>query len=204
MRRWPASVRWGLREFVMQEPDMEVRSEAMTGRAAQELARDPELHVMLLDISLPDQNGIDVLKFIRGRGLPVKVLVISSFSEASYALISMRAGASGYLCKVCSPDQLVLAIRTVHGGRKYISPAVAELLAQAYIDQDAPKHEELTHRQMQVFIRLARGEKPAAIGAALHLSPQTVSGLAGKVKVALGLKTASELTGYAVKHGLIQ
>ena len=199
-----ASVRWGLREFLSQEPDIEIAAEAMSGRGAQELARDPRLSVMLLDISLPDQNGIDVLKFIHARSLPIRILMVSSFPEASYAMTAMRSGAAGYLNKDCSPAELVSAIRTVHAGRKYISPAVAEIMAQAFVDREVPKHEQLSQRQMQVFLRLAMGERAAQIAAALSLSPQTISGIAKKVKDTLGLRTMAELTNYAVKQGLIQ
>src|ERR1700741_5623798 len=123
-------VRQGLRQFLSEQVDFRVTGEAANGKEALELARQAEVDVLLLDISMPDQSGVDALAAIKARRPELPVLILSGFPETHYATALLRQGASGYLNKECDPEEIANAIRTVFRGRKYITPAVAELLAE--------------------------------------------------------------------------
>ena len=201
-----AIVRSGLRQYLAEQVDLRVTGEAANGRAALDLARGGEVDVMLMDISMPDQSGVEALAAIKARFPDLPVLILSGFPEAHYATTLLRQGASGYLNKECDPEEIVLAIRTVARGRKYITPAVAEQLADslAHGGADRPAHEQLSEREMQVFLRLAKGEAVGQMAESLHLSVKTVSTYRTRVLEKLGLQSNSDLTYYALKTGLIQ
>jgi len=200
-----AIVRTGLRQMLSEHVDLRVTGEALNGREALELARGGEVDVLLLDISMPDQSGVDALAAIRARFPDLAVLILSGFPEAHYATTLLRLGASGYLNKECDPQEIANAIRTVARGRKYISPAVAELLADnAAGVGDKPLHEGLSERELQVFLRLAKGETIGNMAEAMFLSVKTVSTYRSRVLEKLKLSSNSDLTYYALKNGLIQ
>lgn len=200
-----AIVRTGLRQFLGEHVDLRVTGEANNGREALELARGGEVDVLLMDLSMPEHGGVDALQAIKTRFPDLAVLILSGFPEAQYATQLMRHGASGYLNKECSPEEIVEAIRVVARGRRYISPAVAELLADnALGDAGKSPHETLSERELQVFLRLARGETVGAIAEAMFLSVKTVSTYRSRVLEKLKLGSNSDLTYYALKNGLIQ
>ena len=201
-----AIVRSGLRQFLSEHVDLRVTGEANNGREALELARGGEVDVMLMDISMPDQGGVEALAAIKARFPDLAVLILSGFPEAHYATTLLRQGASGYLNKGCDPEEIVTAIRTVARGRKYITPAVAEQLADSLEHGGAgrPAHEQLSEREMQVFLRLAKGEAVGQMAESLHLSVKTVSTYRTRVLEKLALQSNSDLTYYALKNGLIQ
>jgi len=200
-----AIVRSGLRQFLAEHVDIRVSGEANNGKEALELARTGEIDVMLMDISMPDQSGVDALQAIKARFPDMPVLILSGFPEAHYATALLRQGASGYLNKECEPDEIVNAIRTVYRGRRYISPAVAELLADSAAGgADKLPHEALSERELQVFLRLAKGETIGHMAESMFLSVKTVSTYRTRVLEKLKLSSNSELTYYALKNGLIQ
>ena len=200
-----AIVRSGLRQFLAEHVDIRVAGEANKGKEALELARGGEIDVMLMDISMPDQSGVDALQAIKARFPDMPVLILSGFPEAHYATALLRQGASGYLNKECEPDEIVNAIRTVYRGRRYISPAVAELLADSAAGgADKLPHEALSERELQVFLRLAKGETIGHMAESMFLSVKTVSTYRTRVLEKLKLSSNSELTYYALKNGLIQ
>jgi two-component system, NarL family, invasion response regulator UvrY len=201
-----AIVRDGLRRFLSDNVDLRVTGEACNGREAMELARGGEVDVLLMDISMPDQSGVDALVAIKARFPELPVLVLSGFPESHYATTLLRQGASGYLNKECDPEEIATAIRTVFRGRKYISPAVAELLADGLAggDNDKPAHDQLSERELQVFLRLAQGETIGNMAKAMFLSVKTVSTYRTRVLEKLKLASNSDLTYYALKNGLIQ
>ena len=171
-----AIVRSGLRQFLSEHVDVRVTGEASNGKQALELARAGDVDVMLMDISMPDQSGVDALQAIKARFPDLPVLILSGFPEAHYATTLLRQGASGYLNKECEPDEIVNAIRTVFRGRRYISAAVAELLADnAAGGVIKPAHETLSERELQVFLRLAKGETIGNMAESMFLSVKTVS-----------------------------
>ena len=200
-----AIVRAGLRQLLADEVDFRVTAEAASGREALDIARSGEVDVLLLDLSMPDQGGVDALAAIRARCPDLPVLILSGFPEAHYATTLLRQGASGYLNKECDPEEIATAIRTVARGRRYITPAVAERLADAAAGAPpALPHEGLSDRELQVFLRLARGETVGQIAEGMHLSVKTVSTYRSRVMDKLKLQTNSDLTYYALKNGLIQ
>jgi len=199
-----AIVRSGLRQFLSEHVDLRVTGEANNGREALELARGGEIDVMLMDISMPDQSGVDALAAIKARFPDLAVLILSGFPEAHYATTLLRQGASGYLNKDCDPEDIVRAIRTVARGRKYITTGVAELLADALgRGEDKALHELLSERELQVFLRLAAGETIGHLADSLCLSVKTVSTYRTRVMEKMHLASNSDLTYYAIKNGLI-
>ncbi len=200
-----AIVRTGLRQFLSEQVDFQVTGEAANGKDALELARRDDVDVLLLDISMPGQGGVDALAAIKARRPELPVLILSGFPEAHYATTLLRQGASGYLNKECDPDEIASAIRTVARGRRYITPAVAELLADGVAGAvDKLPHEALSERELQVFLRLAKGETVGHIAESMFLSAKTVSTYRARVLEKLKLETNSDLTYYALKNGLIQ
>lgn len=199
-----AIVRTSLQRYLDEQPDMRVTGEAATGREAIDLLRTTEVDVLIMDISMPDQSGLDVLTKIRDKSPEVAVLVFTMHPEEHYALPVFKQGASGFLNKDCDPPQILEAVRTVAQGRSYLSPKAGELLAQALSrNVDAP-HEQLSEREFQVFLKLAGGATSHDIAEALSLSPKTISSYRTRVMQKLGLHSNGDLTYYAVKNGLIQ
>lgn len=200
-----AIVRSGLRQFLGEEVDFRVTAEAANGREALEMVRAGDVDVLLLDISMPDQGGVDTLAAIKARWPELPVLILSGFPEAHYATTLLRQGASGYLNKECDPQEIATAIRTVARGRRYITPAVAELLADSVSgERDQLPHDALSERELQVFLRLAKGETVGTIADQMCLSVKTVSTYRSRVMEKLKLQSNSDLTYYAMKNGLIQ
>ena len=199
-----AVVRAGLRQFFADIDDIEVIDEAASAEAALRQIRTVDYDIVLLDISLPDKSGVEVLKQIKRDRPALPVLVLSMHPENRYAVQLLRFGASGYLQKETMPAELMNAIRLVHRGRRYISPALAELLASELDrDDDRPVHECLSDRERQVFIALARGEAVSAIAEALHLSVKTVSTYRARVLSKMKVAANADLTYYAIKNDLI-
>ena len=200
-----AIVRAGLTQYLSEHVDLRVSGQASNGKEALELARSGEVDVLLLDISMPDQSGVDALAAIKARFPDLPVLILSGFPEVHYATALLRQGASGYLNKECEPEEIANAIRTVARGRRYISSAVAELLADKAVGSaDRPLHEALSERELQVFLRLAKGETIGNMAEAMFLSVKTVSTYRTRVLEKLKLQSNSDLTYYALKNGLIQ
>ncbi|AOW12685.1 DNA-binding response regulator [Hydrogenophaga crassostreae] len=200
-----AVVRAGLKQYLSEHVDVRVTGEACNGVQALELVRAGDIDVLLMDISMPDQSGVDALKAIKARFPDLSVLILSGFPEAHYATNLLRLGASGYLNKECDPEEIVKAIRTVSMGRKYISQSVAMLLAEgAAGGLERPPHELLSERELQVFLRLAKGETVGSMAEAMFLSVKTVSTYRTRVLEKLKLSSNSDLTYYAMTNGLIQ
>ncbi|MEK8085944.1 response regulator transcription factor [Aquabacterium sp. A3] len=198
-------VRAGIKQFLCEQVDLRVTAEAANGIEALEMARGGEVDVLVMDLSMPDQGGVDALSAIKARFPDLPVLILSGFPETHYATHLLKLGAAGYLNKDCDPQDIISAIRTVFRGRKYITPAVAELLADGLSgDVEKQPHEQLSEREFQVFLRLAKGETVGAMADAMALSVKTVSTYRSRVLEKLNLSTNSDLTYYALKNGLIQ
>lgn len=199
-----AMVRAGLRQFFADQADFSVVAEATNGHEALNIVRQGNLDVLVMDISMPGQGGVDALAAIKARAPDLPVLILSGFAEEHYATTLLRQGASGYLNKDCDPEDIVKAIRTVVRGRKYISAAVAERLADGLGgDGDKALHEQLSERELQVFLRLARGEAVGTMAISMCLSIKTVSTYRTRVMEKMRLESNSDLTYYALKNGLI-
>lgn len=200
-----AIVRTGLRQFLSDEIGLKVVAEASNGREAIDIVRAGGVDVMLVDLSMPDQSGVEVLAAIKARAPDLPVLILSSFPEQHYATTLLKQGASGYLTKDCEPEEIARAIRTVFRGRRYITSGVAELLADGLtVGGDKLPHELLSERELQVFLRLAKGESIGAMAISMSLSVKTVSTYRTRVMEKMKLGSNSDLTYYALKAGLIQ
>ena len=200
-----AIVRGGFRQFVSDEPDMCVGAEASTGDETIALVREALFGVVLLDIAMPDKNGIDTLRVIKQIRPEQPVLMLSGYPESQYAINLLRAGANGYVSKDASPDEILKAIRTVARGHRYMSESVADALADK-LDKPATAHphETLSQREFQIFCKLAAGRSPTDIATELHLSVKTVSTYRARVLEKMGFSTNADLTHYAIKTGLIE
>ena len=198
-------VRAGFKQIFSSSGEFEVVAEGATGREALDIARREICDVLLLDIAMPDQSGIDILRTIRQGQPNLPVLILSGYPAQQYALNLFKMGANGYLNKECDPEEIVKAIRTVHRGRKYITPGVAELLADGLSGAgEKPPHEQLSEREFQVFLRLAKGETIGHMADSMSLSVKTVSTYRTRVMEKMKLSSNSDLTYYALKNGLIQ
>jgi DNA-binding NarL/FixJ family response regulator len=200
-----AIVRHGLRQILSDSQDMTVAGEASNGVQALQMARRDAYDVVLLDVSMPDRNGIDTLKLLKKEFPRLAVLMLSMHPEEHYAIRALKAGASGYLTKQSAPEQLVTAIRQVAAGKKYISPALAEVLADAIAEDDerAP-HERLSDREYQTLVMIASGKTLSQIADELKLSVKTVSVYRARLLEKMKLKNNAELTHYGLKHGLVE
>ena len=200
-----AIVREGLKQILAEQRDIVVAGEAETGLDAVKLFRKSRCNVLLLDISLPDRNGIEVLKQIKSEKPDLAVLMLSMHREDQYAIRSLKAGAAGYLTKQSAPRELVNAIRQVAAGQKYVSPALAQELANQVGDDHAlPLHETLSDREYQTLTMIASGKTVGAIAKELSLSVKTVSEYRARLLVKMKLKNSAELTHYAIKNQLIE
>lgn len=199
-----AIVREGLKQILAEQADIVVAGEAETGLDAVKLFRKSRCNVVLLDISLPDRNGIEVLKQIKSDKPELAVLMLSMHREDQYAIRSLKAGAAGYLTKQSAPRELVDAIRQVASGQRYVSAALAQALAsQIGADHETPAHETLSDREYQTLTLIASGKSVGDIAKELSLSVKTVSEYRSRLLAKMQLKNSAELTHYAIRNGLI-
>lgn len=200
-----AIVRQGFKQIFSETDDLVVAGEADDGAEALQLARQIEWDVFLLDVTMPNRNGIDTLKQLKKEFPRLPVLILSMHPEEQYAVRAIKAGASGYLTKQSAPEQLVTAIRQVARGKKYVSPAVAEQLANA-ISSDTEKlpHELLTDREFQVFRLIAAGKPLTQIAEELNLAVATISTFRTRIIEKTGLKSNAEIIRYGIEHGLVE
>ncbi len=199
-----AIVREGIRQILADTHDIVVAGTVAGGVEAIAIVRKTACEVVVLDISMPDRSGIEVLKQLRKEFPKVAVLMLSMHSEDQYAMRSMKAGAAGYLNKQSAPAELVDAIRKVAGGGKYITPALAEVLA-AHVgeDADALPHQSLSDREYQALTMIASGKTVTDIATELKLSVKTVSMYRSRLLLKMKLRNNAELTHYAVRNGLV-
>ena len=200
-----AVVRAGLRQFLEEDRTITEIGDASTGREALDALRSGRWDLLILDINMPDRSGLDILSHIRAAGYNTRVLVMSGLPERQYALNVLRAGARGYLSKEGAPDELLKAVRAILDGRRYVSPALAELLvSELDHDADKPLHARLSEREFQVLCKLAAGRAVSDIAGELCLSVKTVSTYRTRVLDKMHLETNADLTTYALRNGLIQ
>jgi two-component system invasion response regulator UvrY len=192
-------VRWALREALGKAEDIEVVGESGTAAETLEMIKRDRPDVLLLDISLPDRSGFDVLTEMRPLDTAPLVVVLTWHTEPSYAARAIAAGAHGYVNKAVAPEELLAAIRAVSRGEQVIPPGVEELLAAG----DGHPASALTARELQVMEMLSRGMTNREIAEHLEISIKTVDTHRGHVLKKLGLRNNSELTRFAVKHGYV-
>lgn len=198
-----AVVRRGLRHIFAMSPDVVIAAEAVDGKDAVEKLRTTPVDVLLMDISMPDTDAVDLLRRVKAEHPGLSVLVHSMHAESSVASRMLKAGASGYITKDSEPEQLIGALRKVASGGRYIGPELAESLAFGDGAGKAP-HELLSDRESQVFIQLASGKTLKAIARDLNLSPKTASTYKTRVMQKLKVASDAELIRYAVAHLLVK
>ena len=174
-------VRRGLKQIIAAEPDMRVVGEAETAHEALRVIRETACDAVVLDITLPDATGLDVLGRLESERSTLPVLIMSVHEEQQYAMRVLKAGASGYLMKNSIPEELVRAIRKIASGGKYISPSFAERLASERDSPETPLHEKLSNREFQVMRLIAAGKSLKEIGNTLNVSDKTVSSYRSRI-----------------------
>ncbi len=198
-------VREGLSRILGASPDMVVVGEAANGIEALRLVETCSPDVVLVDISMPGMSGIDLIHRLRAEHPRLPVLVLSMHKEEQFAVRALKLGAAGYLTKDCAPEQLALAIHRVVAGGRFITPEVAEALANSIIPREMETpHKLLSNREFQVFLMLASGKTINEIAHELFLSANTVSTHKRRLMNKLGLDNNASLVRYAVKHQLIE
>ena len=199
-----AVLRRGIRDTLTESPDIRVTGEAGSYPELREVLRTAACDVLLLDLNLPGRGGLEVMASIRESHAAIKVLIVSMYPEDQYALRCLKAGAHGYANKAGDPLQLIQAVHTVVQGRKYLTPEVAQLLADS-LAQPTPElpHESLSERELQTLVKIASGKRLSDIAEELLLSPKTVSVYRARVLEKLRLANNAELTVYAIRNQLV-
>jgi two-component system invasion response regulator UvrY len=196
-------VRRGLKQIIATEQDMRVVGEAENAREAIRVIRQTACDAVVLDITLPDTSGLDVLSQLKSERPTLPVLIMSIHEEEQYALRVLKSGASGYLMKNSIPEELIKAIRKITSSRKYISPSLAERLASELTSPETPLHEKLSDREFQIMCLIASGKSLKEIGAALCISEKTVSTYRSRIMEKMKMTTNADLTRYALEHHLV-
>jgi two-component system, NarL family, invasion response regulator UvrY len=199
-----AVVRKGIKQIITEAFHDAIFGEAGNLHELRELIGGSDWDIMVLDLAMPDGNGLEILKQI-GKDYPkLPVLVMSIYPEDQYALRTIRAGAKGYLNKESAPEELVQAIQKILSGGEYISSSVADELVQyARHANDQPAHKTLSDREYQVLCLIASGKEIKDIADELSLSSKTVSTYRTRILIKMNLKTNAELTHYAIQNGLV-
>ncbi len=200
-----AVVRQGLKQILRSIPELTVAGESSSGDETLEKLRAEEWDLVILDISMPGRNGLELLKLLKHEHPKTPVLVLSMHSEDQFAVRMLKAGASGYLTKESASEELVKAVRKIISGGKYVSPTLAEKLAsQMHPDFDRPPHEVLSDREFQVMRMIARGQTVKEIADELMLSVKTISTYRTRALEKLELRTNAQLIHYAIQNGLVE
>ncbi len=198
-------VRSGLRQMIASQVDMQLVGECRTGREVLDQMRTEPTDVLLLDLSLPDMSGLDVLRQIRAHHEKVAVLVVSGYPESQFGMNVLRAGASGFVSKGVDEAELLRAVRMVARGHRYVGSELADqLVSGAQGDPNAPRHSVLSEREFQIFCKLAEGISVSECAATLFLSVKTVSTYRSRILEKMAMRTNADITYYAIKNGLVQ
>ena len=194
----------GLKQIICSDPAFMVIAAVNTAGQAMQMIRTGGIDILLLDISLPDRNGIDLLKQLKHEIPSVKVLICSLHHEDAYAMRALRAGAAGYISKQCAASTLLHALHQVAIGRKYVSAELAQaLVAQVGSDIDAEPHQHLSDREYQTLLKIATGMTVTEIAAQLTLSVKTISMYRTRLLQKMRMRNNAELTHYAIRHQLL-
>ena len=196
--------RRGLKHAFAETPDIEVVDDVETGEELLKKVQEMDVNLALLDISLPGKGGLEILKELREDRPKLPVLILTVYPEEHYAVRFFKAGASGFITKESSTDQIYHAVRKVASGGKYASPEITEKLAFDFTKSDRPAHERLSDREHQVFMMLAEGDSPTEIGKELSLSVKTISTHRSRILDKMEMKKNAELIHYAISQKLIQ
>jgi DNA-binding NarL/FixJ family response regulator len=200
-----AVVRRGVVQILEEVPDMVAAGEARTGREVLRAVQEHNYDVLVLDISMPDGGGLEVLQQLQTLRPDLRVLILSMYPEKQYARRALKAGAAGYLTKESVPEELIAALRQVAAGGRYVSQSLAETLARELVGEvEREPHEALSDREYQVMTLLAAGKSVTGIATELSLSVSTVSTYRARVLDKLNLRNTAEIIRYALERGLVE
>ena len=199
-----AVVRDGLKQIVSDTSDIIVAAEASNGREALNKALKDDYDVVLLDITMPDRSGLDILKEIKAQKPELPILILSIHPEEQYAVRALKAGAAGYLTKESAPEELIRAMRRVSSGGKYVTSSLAEKLASILKTRtEEPPHQSLSDREYQVLCMIASGKRVKQIADELLLSAKTISTYRSRILRKMKMTNNIELTRYAMQNQLV-
>lgn len=197
-------VREGLRQILNQLPEVEAIGEAGSGLETLDLLKKDDYTILLLDISLPDRSGLEVLQTVKAKWPSINVLMLSMMPQEQYAIRALKLGASGYLTKDTASEELLMAVKKVSEGGKYISNSLAEGLAINLEKENfATKHDLLSAREFEILIKIANGKSLQEIGNELFISVKTVSTYRSRIMVKMEMSRNTELTRYCIETNLI-
>jgi two-component system invasion response regulator UvrY len=199
-----ALVRSGIRAVLARAEGIRVLAEAETGEEAIALVRKNPPDVVLMDVNMPGIGGMEATRRIVRLNPKVKVIILTVHNEEPYPTRLFKAGATGYLTKGCSVEEMVSAIHQVHAGGHFVSNAIAQSVALSMLPGHESPLDRLSQREMQVFMMLMRGDRPQQISDTLHLSPKTVSTYRTRLFGKLGVKSDADLTRLAMRYGLLE
>lgn len=199
-----AIVRSGIKAILAKAEGVKVVAEAETGEAAIDIVRRSPPDVVLMDVNMPGIGGMEATRRIVRMNPKVKVIILTVHNEDPFPTRLFKAGATGYLTKSCTVEEMVAAIRQVHAGGHYVSNAIAQSVALSMLPGHESPLDRLSQREMQVFMMLMRGDRPQDISNTLHLSPKTVSTYRTRLFSKLGVKSDAELTRLAMRYGLLE
>jgi len=200
-----AIVREGLKQIVAEENDMKVSGEVSSAAELIEKVEKENFDIVILDINMPGRSGLDALKDLKKIKPNLPVLILSMFSEEQYGLRAIKAGASGYLKKVSAPTEMVIAIRKIVSGSKYINQPLAEKLAEDVGEKTKTVlHEKLSDREYQIMCLIATGKTTEEIANDLSISNQTVYTYRNRILEKMSMKSNVELTQYVIQNKLIE
>ena len=199
-------IRQGLHSLLDKQPDMEVVAEAEDGRRALDLVQELLPDIVIMDVTMPNLNGVDATRQIVDRFPEVKVIALSIHSNRRFVADMLKAGASGYILKECLFDELIRAIRTVTTDSIYLSPRITSIVIDDYVsimpDDEVSISSVLTDREREVLQLLAEGKSTKQIALALHVSTKTIEANRRQITEKLDIHSVAELTKYAVREGL--
>lgn len=198
-------VREGLKQYVKTLDEVKLIDEAVDGNEAWAKIKDGSYDLVILDVSMPEMSGLDVLRNIKERNLQTRVLILSVHPQEQYAIHAFKLGASGYLSKDSAFEELTLAIKKIASGGRYVASAFAEKLAfNGYDSGNMLPHEKLSEREFQVMVMLAKGKSVTEIAKEIFISDKTISTYRARILEKMGMKKNAELTIYAIKNNLIE
>lgn len=199
-------VRHGLMNLLQQDHEFEIVAEAENGQTTVEMARELLPDIVVMDVGMPDLNGIDATQQIVRDNPKVKVLALSMHSGKKFVMAMLKAGASGYLLKDCALEELTGALRTIVSGKTYLSPSITDVVIQNYVHptsgDDQSAFSVLSQREREVLQLMSEGNTTKQIAMQLHISPKTVEGHRLRLMTKLDIDNVAQLTKYAIQEGL--
>ena len=201
-----AIVRHGLIRLLEQETDIEVVAETEDGHSTVERARELTPDIIIMDIGMPNLNGIDATRQILRESSRTRILALSMHSSKNFVIEMLKAGASGYLLKECAPEELMTAIKVIMTGKTYLSPSITDVVVENYVRYsskgESTAFSVLSQREREVLQLLAEGKTTKQVAKRLHISPKTVEGHRLRIMDKLNIDNIAQLTKYAIQEGL--